>query len=137
QELAKQGLAKLEEIARKEQQEKERKERMAKVAELTEKAKAAVKEHNKIVAEAHFGEILRLDPENDDVPQMRLELEAWQKEQDRIKMEKVVAEAERKRMVDALAPGKSAFLADDWYRAIGELEKFLEIKKMDEDLVKE
>jgi len=68
---------------------------------------------------------------------MRLELEAWQKEQDRIKLEKATAEAERKRMVDALAASKSAFLADDWYRAIGELEKFLEIKTMDEDLVKE
>lgn len=137
QELAKQGLAKLEELARKEQQEKERKERMAKVSGLTAKARDAVKEKNSIVAEALFGEILRLDPENYDVPQMRLELEAWQKEQDRIKMEKVTAEAERKRMVDSLAPAKSAFLADEWYRAIGELEKFLEIKKMDEDLVKD
>lgn len=137
EDLAKQGLAKLEELARKEQQEKERKERMAKVTELTEKAREAVKERNKIVAEAVFGEILRLDPENYDVPQMRLELEAWQKEQDRAALEKATAEAERKRMVDALAPGKSAYLADDWYRAIGELEKFLEIKKMDEDLVRE
>tara|TARA_R110000868_G_scaffold287003_4_gene547458 strand:- start:4182 stop:6470 length:2289 start_codon:yes stop_codon:yes gene_type:complete len=137
EELAKQGLAKLEELARKEQQEKERKERMAKVNDLTAKAKEATKERNKIVAEALFGEILRLDPENYDVPQMRLELEAWQKEQDRIKLEKATAEAERKRMVDALAASKSAFLADDWYRAIGELEKFLEIKTMDEDLVKE
>src|SRR5690606_28732093 len=41
EDLAKQGLAKLEELARKEQQEKERKERMVKVAELTEKARAA------------------------------------------------------------------------------------------------
>ncbi|MBH48408.1 MAG: hypothetical protein CME71_09600 [Halobacteriovorax sp.] len=137
EELAKQGLAKLEELARKEQQEKERKERMAKVNDLATKAKEATKERNKIVAEALFGEILRLDPENYDVPQMRLELEAWQKEQDRIKLEKATAEAERKRMVDALAASKSAFLADDWYRAIGELEKFLEIKTMDEDLVKE
>lgn len=137
EDLAKQGLAKLEELARKEQQEKERRERMAKVSELTEKAKTAVEERNKIVADALFGEILRLDPENYDVPQMRLELEAWQKEQDRIALEKAAAEAERKRMVDALGPGKSAFLAEDWYKAIGELEKFLEIKKMDEDLVRE
>src|SRR5690606_8886640 len=46
QELSKQGLAALEEQARKEQQEKERKERMAKVAELVTKAKEAVKERN-------------------------------------------------------------------------------------------
>tara|TARA_R110000868_G_scaffold164359_3_gene396858 strand:+ start:3677 stop:5986 length:2310 start_codon:yes stop_codon:yes gene_type:complete len=137
EELAKQGLAKLEELARKEQQEKERKERMAKVSDLTAKAKEATEARNKLVAEALFGEILRLDPENYDVPQMRLELEAWQKEQDRIKLEKATAVAERKRMIDSLAPSKSAFLADDWYRAIGELEKFLEIKTMDEDLVKE
>lgn len=137
EDLAKQGLAKLEELARKEQQEKERKERAEKVSELTIKAKEAVKEKNRMVAENLFGEILRLDPENYDVPQMRLELEAWQKEQDRIKLEKVTAEAERKRMVDSLSAGKNAFLAEEWYRSIGELEKFLEIKNMDEDLVKE
>lgn len=137
EDLAKQGLAKLEELARKEQQEKERKERTEKVSALTIKAKEAVKEKNRLVAEALFGEILRLDPENYDVPQMRLELEAWQKEQDRIKLEKASAEAERKRMVDSLSPGKNAFLAEEWYRSIGELEKFLEIKNMDEDLVKD
>lgn len=137
EDLAKQGLAKLEELARKEQQEKERKERTEKVSALTIKAKEAVKEKNRLVAEALFGEILRLDPENYDVPQMRLELEAWQKEQDRIKLEKATAEAERKRMVDSLSPGKNAFLAEEWYRSIGELEKFLEIKNMDEDLVKD
>ncbi len=137
EDLAKQGLAKLEELARKEQQEKERKERAEKVSELTIKAKEAVKEKNRLVAESMFGEILRLDPENYDVPQMRLELEAWQKEQDRIKLEKATAEAERKRMVDSLSAGKNAFLAEEWYRSIGELEKFLEIKNMDEDLVKD
>lgn len=137
QAIAKEGLAKLEEMARKEQQEKERKERMVKVAELLAKAKEAVKERNETLSEAIFGEILRLDPENYDVPQMRLELEAWRKEQDRIRLEKAAAEAERKRMVDSLAPGKTAFLAEEWYRAIGELEKFLEIKNTDEDLVKE
>lgn len=137
QELSKQGLAKLEELARKEQQEKERKERMAKVAEMTAKAKEAVKERNATVANAMFGEILRLDPENYDVTQMRLELEAWEREQNRIKVEKAAAEAERKRMVDALAPAKAAFLAEEWYRSVGELEKFLEIKSMDEDLTKE
>ena len=40
-------------------------------------------------------------------------------------------------MVDALAPGKSLFLKEEWFKAIDRLEKFTKMKGMDEDLVKE
>jgi pSer/pThr/pTyr-binding forkhead associated (FHA) protein len=134
-EVAKQGLAKLEELERKQQAEIDRKQRMAKVKELVKRARVAVKERKADAAEAFFSQIIELDPDNFDVPQLKIEIEAWKKEQDRIAIEKAQKEADRKRMVDALAPGKSFYLKKEWYKAILKLEDFLRLKQMDEDLV--
>ena len=81
--------------------------------------------------------ILELDPENFDIPQLKIELDAWKKEQERIAVEKAQKEAERKRKLGLIQPSKSYYLKKDWYRAILKLEEFLKIKDMDEDLVKE
>ena len=134
-EVAKQGLAKLEEIERKQQAEIDRKQRMAKVKELVIRAKKAVKDRKPDASEAFFSQILELDPDNFDVPQLKIEIEAWKKEQDRIGIEKAQKEADRKRMVDKLAPGKAFYLKKEWYKAILKLEDFLRLKQMDEDLV--
>lgn len=136
-EVAKQGLAKLEELERKQQEEIDRKKRMEKVKMLVEKAKTAVKERKVQAAEAFFAQIAELDPDNFDVPQLKIELDAWKKEQERKAIEKAQKEAERKRMVDALAPGKTFYLKKEWYKAILKLEDFLRQKQMDEDLVQE
>ncbi|MBT7608751.1 MAG: FHA domain-containing protein [Bacteriovoracaceae bacterium] len=134
-EVAKQGLSKLEELERKQQAEIDRKQRMAKVKELVKRAQKAVKERKSDAAEAFFSQILELDPDNFDIPQLKIEIEAWKKEQDRIAIEKAQKEADRKRMVDALAPGKSFYLKKEWYKAVLKLEDFLRLKQMDEDLV--
>lgn len=135
--LAKSGMAQLAEADRKIKEEAERQKRKKEVEALLSKAKEAVKERQVMVAEALFGQILEKDPENLDVPQLKMELDAFKKEQERIALEKAQKEAERKRQVDLLQPGKTAYIKKDWYIAILKLEEFLKNKGMDEDLVKE
>ena len=62
-EVAKQGLAKLEEMERKQQAEIDRKQRVAKVKELVIRAKQAVKDRKSDASEAYFSQILELDPD--------------------------------------------------------------------------
>ncbi|OUR93699.1 hypothetical protein A9Q84_19750 [Halobacteriovorax marinus] len=134
---AKTGLAKIEELESKKREEIRRKERIAKVAKLVVKAKEAVKQRQETFAKSLFQEILSLDPENYDVPQMRLEIDEWRKEQDRISVEKAQREAERSRQVKSLEPGKTFYLKGEWHSAILKLESFLRLQGMDDDLVKE
>ncbi|MFN8369955.1 MAG: FHA domain-containing protein [Bacteriovoracaceae bacterium] len=135
--LAKQGLAKLEEMEKKKQEEIDRKIRQEKVVGLLEKVKVAVKNREKIVAEGLFSQIMQLDPENADVPQLKLELEAWVKEQDKIALEKAEKESARKKMVDGMQEGKNLFLRKEWFKAVSALELYLKEKNLDEDLIKE
>lgn len=135
--LAKEGLSELRRLQEKEEKDKREAVRRAKVKELVEKARAAVDEKNDILAEGLFGEILKLDPENYDVASMKLEIEAWKKKIQEEELAKAQKEAERKRQVDALAPGKNFYLKKLWFNATVKLEEFLRMPKMDEDLVKE
>lgn len=136
-ELASEGLRKIEELEKKRQADIEKAERQKRVKELVEKAKEATKERNVTVAEALYANISELDPENFDVPQLKMELDAWKKEQERIKVEAAQKEAERNRKVGLIQPSKAYYLKKDWYRAILKLEEFLKIKDMDEDLIQE
>jgi pSer/pThr/pTyr-binding forkhead associated (FHA) protein/tetratricopeptide (TPR) repeat protein len=136
-ELAGEGLKALEELEKKKQLEIEKKERQKKIDVLLEKASKAVKDRQASVAEALFSKILEIDPENFDIPQLKIEIDAWKKEQERIALEKAQKKADRTRKVSQLAPSKKYYLQSDWYRAIIKLSEFLEIKDMDEDLVKD
>jgi len=134
---AKNGLAQIEALESKKREEIRRKERVAKVSKLVVKAKEAVKKKQETYAKSLFQEILSLDPENYDVPQLRLEIDEWRKEQDRIAVEKAQREAERKRQVKALEPGKTFYSKGEWHSAILKLESFLRLQGMDDDLVKD
>ncbi len=136
-ELSKKGLAKIEELEAEKQREIERKQRALKVKELVERARSAVKERQVDVADSIFSQILELDPENYDVPQLKYEIDAWKKEEERKKVEEAAAKAERQRQLDSLAPGKTFYLQNEWYKAIIKLEEFLRLKGMDEDLIQE
>ncbi|MBL6988629.1 MAG: FHA domain-containing protein [Bacteriovoracaceae bacterium] len=136
-ELAKHGVARLEEIERKKQEELERKQRADKIKTLVERATKAAKERNMALAEGLFSKILEMDPENFEVPLLRNELQAWQKEQEKIAREKAAKEAERKRKEAMLIPSRKYFLRKEWYNAIIKLDEFLQIKEMDEDLTKQ
>ncbi len=135
--LIQEGYDKIIKIKEEEQAKKERLERQAKIAELLKKAKKAVEERNVAAAKNYFSLIYEIDPENPDVTPLKIDIEAWEEEQKRIKQEKSIKEAKRKSMVDQLAPGKTLYLRGDWYRAIDKLEKFIKTPKMDEDLLKE
>lgn len=127
-------------ILRKKEEEELRKEQLAKlkrIKELVDKAKEAVKERKVQAANSFFTSIYELDPENIDVPPLKIEIDAYVEEQERKKQEKLLAEAKRKAMVDKLAPGKAEYLKGEWYKAIALLQKFVEDKTIDEDLLKE
>lgn len=131
------GLKRLEELETQRRAEEERIKTKKLIEELLVKAREAVKEKNVQVAESLFAQISEKDPENIEVQQLKMELESWQKEQERIALEKAAKEAARKAMVDALSPGKTFYLKKEWYKAILKLEEYLRRKGTDEDLVKD
>lgn len=131
------GLARLAELETQRKAEEDRIRIKKLVDELLVKAREAVKERQVAVAESYFSQIIEKDPENIEVSQLKLELESWQKEEERKALERAARETARKKMVDALSPGKTFYLKKEWYRAILKLDEFLRIKGTDEDLVKE
>ena len=136
-EQTKLGLKQLEELEAKKRAEEERIALKKVIDELLVKAREAVKNREVQLAESYFTQIVEKDPENMEVQQLKLELDIWQKEEERKKLEQAAKDAARKAMVDALAPGKTFYLKRDWYKAILKLEEFLNRKGNDEDLVKE
>lgn len=134
---AKEGLQKLQEAERKKREEEERKIRMVKVKELLEKANQAIKDRQVVLAEELFSQIYELDPENIDVASLKLELDAYKKELALKKAEEERKKQLRQEMIDQMAPGKNAYLKKDWHKAILNLERFLNSKGLDEDLVTE
>jgi tetratricopeptide (TPR) repeat protein len=131
------GLKRLEELEAQKRAEEERLKNKKQIEELLVKAREAVKEKQVAVAESYFSQIAEKDPENIEVQQLKMELESWQKEQERVALEKASKEAARKAMVDAINPSKTFYLKKEWYKAILKLEEFLRRKGTDEDLVKE
>ncbi len=131
------GLARLAELETQRKAEEDRIRNKKLVDELLVKAREAVKERQVTVADSLFSQIIEKDPENIEVSQLKLELESWQKEEERKALERAARETARKKMVDSLSPGKTFYLKKEWYRAILKLDEFLRIKGMDEDLVKE
>lgn len=135
--LAKQGLAKLEEIEKKRIEEIDRKKRVKRTKELIVRAKKAVDEKQHQVATSLFGQILKLDPENYEVPQMKLEIDAYKSEKKRKEDEARKKTEERNKKVTQIQPSKKFYLAKEWFKAILKIQEFLKIQPMDEDLIKE
>lgn len=135
--LSTEALRKIADLEKQRREEEERIKRKKEVEELLVKARVAVKDRSVGLAETLMGQISEKDPENIEVQQLRLELDEWKKEQERIALEKAAKDSARKKMVDALQPGKTHYLNKEWYRAILRLEEFLSMKKLDEDLIKD
>lgn len=131
------GLAEQKRIEEEKKRVEERLAKQIKVKGLVERARKAVDERNAMVARNLFNEISKLDPENLDVPPMKIELEAWEQEEQRKKDEEARKKALRQAMVEKLKPGKTAYIQEDWYQASEKLEKFIKLKDIDEDLLKE
>ena len=135
--IVKNSLAKIAELNEEKRKEQEAEQRRKEVAELVKRAATAVKDRNVELARKLFQEIKIKDPRNFDVTALEAELNGWMDQENKKKLEEVQRVAERKKMVSQLQPGKALFLKEDWYNAIGALEKFMQIKQMDEDLLKE
>ena len=135
--LIQEGLDEIARLKQEEQEQKEKKARQLKIANLLEKAKKAVEERNVKAANSYFGLIFELDPENPDVPPLKIEIEAYQAEVERKKQLKEIEKARRQDLVDRLKPGKTLYLKKEYYKAIDRLEKFINSKDVDEDLLKE
>lgn len=136
-EQTKLGLQRLEELEAQKRAEEDRLKTKKIIEEILVKAREAVKERQVQLAENYFSQITEKDPENMEVQQLKMELELWQKEEQKLALERAAKEARRKAMVDALSPGKTFYLKKEWYRATLKLEEFLQRKGSDEDLVKE
>jgi tetratricopeptide (TPR) repeat protein len=135
--LIQEGLDKEVRLKEREQTEAERRERQLKIAKLLEKAKQAVEKREVEVAKSYFNLIFELDPENIDVPPLKLELEAYVEDKRRKEQDIALKKASRQNKVNQLAPAKTLYLKGDWFKSVDALEKFLLIKNMDEDLVTE
>lgn len=135
--LAKEGLAKIEELEKKKQEEEERERRLIQVKEFLDKAKEALAGEQIEMAESYMAKIYEIDPENSDVAAFKLELEAVKKAKEERDLEEARKKAERERMIELITPGKSAYLQQQWYVAVGRLEDFIKLKGLDEDLLLE
>jgi pSer/pThr/pTyr-binding forkhead associated (FHA) protein/Tfp pilus assembly protein PilF len=135
--IAKDGLAKIEEQERKRIEEEERIARKKEIDELVSKIEEAMKEQNLNSAEVYISKVMEVDPENIKVSSLRLEIEAIKEDIRKRAEEDALKKELRKKMVDALSPGKSFFIQKEWYKAIIKLNDFLGAAGMDEDLVKE
>lgn len=135
--LSKEGLSRLEKLEKDKQEQIASEEKKKKIKDLIEKAREYTKDRRIELATETFNEIAKLDPENMEVPKLKMELEDWQKEKARKELEEASKKKAREDKVEKLKPGKALFLQKEWFKAIGKLEDFLKIKDMDEDLIKE
>lgn len=135
--LAKEGVKRSEQLEQERREKERERQRKIKVKALLKKAEEAIKEKKMSLAEGILDEVVSLDPNNDDVLRYRREISLYRKEQERIAIEKAQKEAERKRQVQELSPGKTYFLQKEWYKATLKLAEFLRAKSIDEDLRKE
>ena len=134
---AKEEFKKLEEIEKEKKRKQEEEERRIRVVNLLEKAGEAFEKEKIELVQSLLNKVAELDPENIDASQLRLQLDAYIKEQERKALEEAEKQARRNRLLGQLAPGKKLFLKESWYEAIIELEKFLAIEDNDDDLIKE
>ncbi|MBD66732.1 MAG: hypothetical protein CME62_16110 [Halobacteriovoraceae bacterium] len=118
-----------------ERRQRERAEKLKKISDLLVKAKDAVDKRQVEVARQYIASITELDPDNIDVPPLKVELDAYVEEVERKKQEEALAKARRNAMEEKLKPGELAYLKQDYFKAVNELNKFLTIKDMDKDLI--
>lgn len=135
--LSKDGLKKLEELERERIAKIQAQEKKLKVEKLLESAREYTKDRKVDLANSVFDEIIRIDPDNIEVSRLRMELDNWVEEQRRIALEAAQKKKDREDKVAKLQPAKALYLQKEWFQAINKLQEFLDIKNMDEDLIKE
>ncbi|MDH4467858.1 MAG: FHA domain-containing protein [Bacteriovoracaceae bacterium] len=133
--LAKDGLKKIEEEEKRKKDLEEKLVREGKVKELVTKAQDALRNDELIAAENLIAMVVEIDPENSEVHNIKLEIEA-RKEDLRLKEEQLKLKEERRsNLVELLLPGKGFFIQKEWFKAMMKINEFLLIKDNDEDLI--
>lgn len=135
--FSKEGLSRIEKLEKDRQEQIAAEEKKKKLKDLLEIARGYTKDRRVELATETFNEIAKLDPENMEVPKLKMELDDWQREKARKELEEATKKKAREDKVEKLKPGKTLYLQKEWFKAIGKLEDFLKVKEMDEDLIKE
>jgi len=135
--FSKEGLSRIEKLEKDKQEQIAAEEKKKKLKDLLEIARGYTKDRRVELATETFNEIAKLDPENMEVPKLKMELDDWQREKARKELEEATKKKAREDKVEKLKPGKTLYLQKEWFKAIGKLEDFLKVKEMDEDLIKE
>ncbi len=135
EELTKEALQKEEKLFEEARRREALELKRVKVEKLIKDAQDAFAKENIDLSENLMSKIASLDPDNQDVAELKLRIDAYNKKKEREALEKAEKEAERKRQENALIPGKTFYLKKEWYKAILKLEEFLRRKNTDEDLI--
>lgn len=134
---AKEEFKKLEEIEKERKRKQREQEKAIRVGNLLKKTNQAFDQKQLELTQALLDKIAEIDPENLDASQLKLQLDAHVREEERKALEEAQKKARRDRLVNGLRPGKNIYLQEKWYQAIIKLEEYLEIKDNDDDLVAE
>ncbi len=135
--FAKDELAKIEKREQERIADLEKIERQKKVETFLAKANEAFDEKKMDLVKSLLNKVLELDPESLEVSQLKLQVENYEKEQERIALEEAQKKSRRDYLLKKLTPGKTLFLRDRWYQSSLELEKVVALEDNDEDLIKE
>ncbi len=134
---SKEGLAELERLEKERKEQERRAKIKAEVKKLIADAREAFKEDKLSLVDTKIGQILERDPENVEVQELKMEVEAVKEERQRKKLAEEEKKKRREDMVALLSPGKNFYLKEEWFKAIIKLQQFLDKKSMDEDLIKD
>ncbi len=137
EQLTKEALKEEERLAEEARKKKENELKKIKIEKLVKQTMEAFTKENIELAESLMTQVAVLDPDNQDIAELKLRIDAHKKKKEREALEKAQREAERKRQENALTPGKTFYLKKEWYKAILKLEEFLRQSGIDEDLIKE
>ena len=134
---AKEEFKKVEELEKEKKRKQDLEEKKIRVANLMKKADESFQNEKIELTQSLLDKVTELNPESIDASQLRLQLDSYIKEQESNAVREAQEEARRKDILNKLQPGKTLFLKEQWYLAIQDIEKFLQIKDNDDDLIKE
>lgn len=129
------ALIELNKAEEKKREEEKRRILEAEIKDLLEKAKVAFRDKNIELTEFYIGKISEKDPENLEIPYLRVEVDAYLKKKKEEEEEKRRKEEERNRMLSLLKPGEDFYYRKEWYKAILKLEDYIRRKDIDSDLI--
>lgn len=114
--LSKEGLSKLEEVEKKRIAEEQAAIKKKQIAELVKKAQEYTKDRRVELASETFNEIAKIDPENMEVPKLKMELDDWQKEKARKELEEATKKKAREDKIEKIKPSKNLYVQKEWFK---------------------